>query len=124
MLKHIDVQSVAPTGDAAQKLDGSTEVANSATMSVGWNSIDMGSSIISDLENGYDYAGFGFEKFGSEMNHSRLLTFYLPSSTELVDGVSVVLYLSVTATNVSGPATYAPIFGALALALAVYCKRK
>lgn len=111
-LKHLDVQSVAPTGDAAQKLGGSTEVANSATMGVGWNSIDVRSSIISDLESGYDYAVFGFEKFGSEMDHFRLLTFYSPSSTELVDGISVVPYLSVTTTNVPEPATYAAIFGA------------
>ena len=123
-LKHLDVQSIAPTGDAAQKLGGSTEVANSATMIVGWNSIDVGSSIISDLENGYDYAVFSFEKFGSEMDHSRLLTFYSPSSSELVDGVSVVPYLSVTTTNVPEPATYAAVFGALALALAAYRRRK
>ena len=106
------MQSVAPTGDAAQKLGGSTEVANSATMGVGWNSIDVRSSIISDLESGYDYAVFGFEKFGSEMDHSRLLTFYSPSSTELVDGISVVPYLSATTTNVPEPVTYAAIFGA------------
>lgn len=124
ILKHLDVQSVAPTGDAAQKLDGSTEVANSATMSVGWNSIDVSSSIISDLGNGYDYAVFGFERFEAEMNHSRLLTFYSPSSTELVDGISVVPYLSVTTTNVPEPATYAAVFGALALALAAYRRRK
>lgn len=122
-LKHLDVQSVAPTGDAAQKLGGSTEVANSATMSEGRNSIDVSSSIISDLGNGYDYAVFSFEKFGSEMDHSRLLTFYSPSSTELVDGISVVPYLSVT-TNVPEPATYTAIFGMLALAFAAYRRRK
>lgn len=122
-LKHLDVQSVAPTGNADQKLNGSTEVANSATMSIGWNSIDVGSSIISDLDNGYNYAVFSFNKFGSTMDHSRLLTFYSPSSTELVDGVSVVPYLSVI-TNVPEPATYAAIFGAAALAFAVYRRRK
>ncbi len=122
-LKHLDVQSVAPTGDAAQKLGGSTEVANSATMSEGWNSIDVSSSIISDLGNGYDYAVFSFEKFGTAQDHSRLLTFYSPSSTELVDGISVVPYLSVT-TNVPEPATYAAIFGMLALAFAAYRRRK
>ena len=122
--KHLDVQSVVPTGDAAQKLGGSTEVANSSTMSIGWNSIDVSSSIISDLGNGYDYAVFNFNKFGSEMDHSRLLTFYAPSSTELVDGISVVPYLSVTTINVPEPATYAAIFGMLALAFAAYRRRK
>lgn len=114
-LMHLDTQTTVPTGDAQQRLTGSTEVANSSTMALGWNSVDVTSFIMGDVDQNFEYSVFNFVRFAQEQDQNRLLSFYAPSADEVIDGISVVPYLLVT---VPEPASYAAIFaGAAALAL-------
>jgi hypothetical protein len=94
VLKHVDTQTTPATGDAGQKLAGSTDVAGTDSFVVGWNSVDVTSFIQSDLDNGYSFAAFSIPKFGSVQDQNRLLSLYGPTSTELVDGQSTQPYLA------------------------------
>ena len=112
-LSHVDTQTVAATGDAAQKLVGSTAVAGTDSFVLGWNSVDVTSYIQSDLDNGYSFAAFNIPKFGQMQDQDRLLSMYGPTSTTLVDDQSTQPYL---ATAIPEPATMALLaLGGLAL---------
>jgi hypothetical protein len=95
----VDTQTVAATGDAAQKLVGNTDVAGTGSFVLGWNSLDVTSYIQSDLDNGYSFAAFDIAKFGQVQDENRLLSLYGPTSTTQ----SMRPYL--VATAVPEPAT-------------------
>jgi hypothetical protein len=114
-LKHLTLQSTAPTGFAAQKLAGSNVVASSTSMVVGWNSIDVTEMINSDLSNSYDYAIFSIPRYTQVIDQNRLLQIYGSSAPD-IEGESVKPYLNVV---VPESATWGLLLGALALILTV-----
>lgn len=114
ILTHVDTQTVAATGDAAQKLVGSTAVAGTDSFVVGWNSLDVTSYIQSDLDKGYSFAVFNIAKFGTVQDENRFLSMYGPTSTALVEGESAKPYLAFT--TVPEPGTMSLLaLGGLAL---------
>lgn len=103
VLRHVDIQTIAATGNAAQKLAGSTDVAGTGSFVLGWNSLDVTSYIQSDLDKGYTFAAFSIPQFGQVQDENRLMSMYGPTSTTLVEGLSTQPYL--VATRTPEPAT-------------------
>ncbi len=108
-LKHLSDQTTSPTGDAGQKLAGNTDVASSSSFVLGWNSIDLTSYILSDLDKGYSYTVLSIPQFSQEQDVNRVLSIYSASAAD-VDDSSVKPYLSV---GVPEPGRYSLLVGGL-----------
>jgi hypothetical protein len=93
MLKHVSTQTVAATGDAGQKLVGTTDVAGTDSFVLGWNSLDLTAYIQSDLDKGYSFSAFSIAKFAQAQDENRTLSLYGPASTTLVQGQSTQPHL-------------------------------
>ncbi|MCH7226647.1 PEP-CTERM sorting domain-containing protein [Haloferula sp. A504] len=113
-LYHLATQGTTPTGDAIQQLAGDTVVASTAAFVPGWNFIDLGTAIESDLAKGYSYSVFSIPTFAQTQDVNRLLSLYGPTSTTEIEGASTRPY--VTLTPVPEPTT-----GVLLLAAAAGC---
>lgn len=114
-LKHVDTQSTLATGDAGQKLVGTTNVASSTTFVPGWNSIDVTSFIQSDLDKEYSFVALSLLKFAQVQDQNRLLSFYGASTSVEIDGLAAKPYLDVVVATVPEPAGAALFVGIGAL---------
>lgn len=121
-LRHLDTQVVAPTGDAVQQIAGATDVANSGAFALGWNSVDLTSYVLSDLEKGYSFVVLSIPQFAQAQDENRLLSFYGAAATLEIEGLSVKPYLSVT--TVPEPAACGVLAGGAALFLALRRRRR
>ena len=121
-LKHLDTQSDTPAGDAGQKIAGTTDVAGSGSFSPGWNSIDLTSFVLSDLDKGYSFVVLSIPQFAQEQDEDRLLSFYGASATLELEGLSVKPYLLVT--TVPEPSAYASLAGGAVLFFALRRRRR
>lgn len=108
-LKHLSDQTTAPSGDAGQKLAGNTDVASSSSFVLGWNSIELTSYVLSDLDKGYTYTVLSIPQFSQTQDVNRVLSIYSASAAD-VDGSSVKPYLSVI---VPEPGRYSLLVGGI-----------